>query len=142
MTMTISVRTLGSKRPLLSDFDMPPPDGLRDDGSLLVRDVIEHVVRGQVRMFRDRQDAQRFDRVLSSAKIEEGARKGKVDPAGKTLEQDVDTEAAVAAALQAFEDGLYLVIIDEVERRTLDEQVYLASSSRMVFVRLTFLAGA
>jgi hypothetical protein len=48
----------------------------------------------------------------------------------------------VATALQAFEDGLYLVIIDEVERRSLDEPVHLAEDSQLVFIRLTFLAGA
>lgn len=141
MSLTISVRSAASRRPILSDFEVPPPDGLRDDGSLTLRDVIDHVVRHQVRAFRRRQIAMRFDRVLSAAQIERDAARGKVDPAGKDHSQEVDEDEAVAAALTAFEDGLYLIIIDEVERRTLDEPVYLASSSRMIFVRLTFLSG-
>ena len=42
----------------------------------------------------------------------------------------------------AFEDGLYLTIIDGVERRSLDEPVRLTEDSQLVFIRLTFLAGA
>ena len=48
----------------------------------------------------------------------------------------------MAAALQGFEDGLYLVVLDGVEQRELDRQVYLTAESRLVFLRLTFLAGA
>jgi hypothetical protein len=44
--------------------------------------------------------------------------------------------------LQGFEDGLYLVILDGEEQRDLDRQVYVTAESRMVFLRLTFLAGA
>jgi hypothetical protein len=34
------------------------------------------------------------------------------------------------------------VIIDGEEQRELDKQVYVTSQSRVVFLRLTFLAGA
>jgi hypothetical protein len=133
---------LGRRKPLLCDFDVPPPDGLRDDGDLLLRDLIEHVVRHQVRSFNERQEAARFDRVLAAAAIERAAEAGKVDPAGRVGRASADAEEAIGAALQAFEDGLYLVIIDDVERRSLDEPVYLSPTSRLVFLRLTFLAGA
>ena len=39
--------------------------------------------------------------------------------------QEVDDDQAVFAALTAFEDGMYLVVIDEVEHKKLDQQVYL-----------------
>ena len=61
---------------------------------------------------------------------------------GRKSEDTVDAEAAVGAALQGFEDGLDLVIVDGVEQRSLDSQVYLTADSRLVFLRLTFLAGA
>jgi hypothetical protein len=44
--------------------------------------------------------------------------------------------------LQAFEDGLYLVAVDGVEQRNLDARIFLAADSRVVFIRLVFLAGA
>ena len=69
-------------------------------------------------------------------------RRGRIDPGGRESEDTVDPEAAVGAALQGFEDGLYLVIVDGAEQRSLDSQVYLTADSRLVFLRLTFLAGA
>ena len=56
--------------------------------------------------------------------------------------QSVDPDEAVATALQAFLDGLYLVFIDDVEQRDLDAQVFLTPESKLTFLRLTFLAGA
>jgi len=140
--ITVSTRTLGRRKPLLGDFDVPPPDSAHDDGDMLLRDLIEHVVRHQVAQFNKRQELKRFDWVLSADSIETAAAKGKVDPAGRPNRKTADADEAVGAALQAFEDGLYLVVIDEVERRSLDEHVYLAPTSRLVFLRLTFLAGA
>lgn len=142
MPLHVTTRTLGSRRREAVGFDVPPPEGARDDGSMTLRDLIEHVVREQVKLFNDRQQERRFDRVLSAAQIEGGRAKGKVDPASKDDPQEADAEEAVGAALQAFEDGMYLVIIDEVEKRSLDEPVYLSPNSRLVFVRLAFLAGA
>lgn len=132
---------LGRRRPLLGDFDVPPPEDVRDDGQLRLRDLIEHVVRAQVAAYHNRQEHGRFDRVLTATAIEDAASHGKVASAGKAP-QYADVEEAIAAALEAFEDGLYLVVIDDVERRSLDEPVYLSPDSRLMFVRLTFLSGA
>ena len=60
---------------------------------------------------------------------------------GRNLKQKVDEEDAVGAALQAFEDGLYLVVLDGEEQRELDREVYLQPDSRVTFVRLAMLAG-
>lgn len=141
MALHVTTRTLGSRQREAAGFDVPPPEDARDDGSMTLRHLIEHVVREQVGLFNARQQERRFDRVLSEAQIDEGRAKGKVDPASKDDPTEADAEEAVGAALQAFEDGMYLVIIDEVEKRSLDEPVYLSPNSRLVFVRLTFLAG-
>jgi len=61
---------------------------------------------------------------------------------GTDLGQNVDEEQAVGAALQAFEDGLYLVVLDGAEQRDLDKQVFLHADSRITFVRLAMLSGA
>lgn len=141
MPLRVTTRTLASRRES-AGFDVPPPEDARDDGSMTLRDLIAYVVREQVRLFNNRQQERRFDRVLTEAQIEGGRAKGKVDPASKDDPKEADADEAVGAALQAFEDGMYLVIIDEVEKRNLDEPVYLSPNSRLVFVRLTFLAGA
>ncbi len=142
MAILVSTRAVGRRRPLLADFDVPPPEDLDGGDGLRLRDVIEHVVVQEVGRFVARQEAGRFDRVLSAPQIEEGAARGKVDPAGRDRGAAPDLEGAVGAALQAFEDGLYLVVIDGTERRDLEERVRLREDSRLVFIRLAFLAGA
>ena len=145
-TITVSGRAAGSRRPVFADFSVPlPPGGRGDDAGLTLRQLIAQVVRAEVDAFRGRQDARRLDRVLSPRAIEQAAARGKVDPAAKPPEvtgQPVDVDAAVAVAWQAFEDGMYLVLIDDVEHRDLDAQVYLRPDSRLTFIRLVFLAGA
>jgi hypothetical protein len=54
----------------------------------------------------------------------------------------VDRTAAVQTALEAFIDGLYLVVIDGEEYRDLEQIVRLTDESKLTFIRLTFLAGA
>jgi len=50
-------------------------------------------------------------------------------------------EQAAAAAIEAFTDGLFLVVLDEAEIRDLDAPLTLTESSRLSFIRLARLAG-
>jgi hypothetical protein len=139
--VTISGKALGRKKPLFADGSIPLSPELRGDGTTL-RDVITHVVRTEVRAFKERQEQRRVFRALTAREIEAGVARGKVEMGGSEVPvQAVDEDAAVATALQAFEDGLYLAVIDETEQKSLDSQVYLQPDSRVTFVRLTLLAG-
>ena len=145
--LTIRGRSLGQRRALVEDYAVPPPADLGDGGPLKLRDLIEHVVRQEVAAFDRREGARRLDRVLSPRQIEQGVERGKISPEGRDAKlapagPPVDADAAVDIALTAFFDGLYLVIIDELEYRDLDEFVRLEPESRVTFLRLTFLAGA
>ncbi len=80
--------------------------------------------------------------MLSASQIAEGEATGRIAAEGRGIVQEVAEEAAIAAALVAFQDGMYLVVIDGVEHRDLDAQVFLTDGSRMTFIRLVFLAGA
>ncbi len=140
--IAISGKALGRKKPLFADWSIPFPPDLREGGDrLTLRDLIARIVHGEVQAFRQRQDERRLARVFSPAQIEEAAEKGKVDMGGRDLKQQVDEEDAVATALQAFEDGLYLVVVDGEEQRDLDREVFLQPDSRITFVRLALLAG-
>ncbi len=67
---------------------------------------------------------------------------GKISSGGEEFDaQPVDEETAVGAALQAFEDGLYFVVIDDVQCRDLEVRIVLKPESRVTFIRLTLLAG-
>jgi hypothetical protein len=140
--ITIEGKALGQRRPLFEDWSIPlPPESGEGGGGLTLRDLIARVVRAEVAAFRDRQHERRLARAFSAAEIERGAALGKVDMGGRELDQAVDEDQAVAAALQAFEDGIYLVVVDGEDFRDLDRAVYLRPDSRVTFLRLALLAG-
>lgn len=139
--LTISGKALGRKKPLFADFSIPFPPDLRDGGTVTLRDLIDRVVRHEVEAFKQRQQDRKLVRTLTARQIEEGAARGKIDMGGRDLDQHVDADEAVGTALQAFEDGLYLVAVDGAEQKTLDAEVFLNPDSRVAFVRLVMLAG-
>lgn len=140
--ITVCGKSLGAKRPLFADFCVAPPPGLHGDDSVTLRHVIDHVVRAEVAAFQKRQRDRLMLRALSARQIDEAAERGKVDSGGSEIKpQDVDPDAAVGTAIQAFKDGLYFVVIDGQQARELDAQVFLRPDSQVTFVRLTLLAG-
>jgi hypothetical protein len=141
--LTIEARAVGKRRALIPNWQIPLPPEMTDRSEpLTLRSLISRIVRAEVGAFRERQAERRLVRVLSEPLIAEGASHGKVDPGGRRIDQPVDAEVAVGAALQAFEDQLYLVLIDGREHRDLDEQVFPGPDSTITFLRLVMLSGA
>jgi hypothetical protein len=66
---------------------------------------------------------------------------GKVDSGGSELDQKVEAQPAVEVALQAFEDGLYFVFVDDNQIEDLDAMVALKPTSQLLFLRLVPLVG-
>ncbi|MHC4401069.1 MAG: hypothetical protein ACYTG0_15440 [Planctomycetota bacterium] len=140
--LTISGKALGQRKPLFAEFSVPPPDEVAEGGSTTLRVFIEGVVRREVAAFRKRQADRQFIRALTARQIHRGVEAGKIESGGSEIEpQEVDEEQAVATAIEAFQDGMYLVVIDGEDHRNLDAQVFLQPDSRVTFVRLTLLAG-
>jgi hypothetical protein len=141
--LTISVRSAGRRKPLVPDWQLPwPPDEDRDGERLTLRQFITRIVLKEVESFTQRQQERRLVRILTERQIEAGLDKGRVDSGGRELHQEVNPDEAVTNALQAFEDGIYLVILDGEEQRDLEREVHVRSDSHVVFVRLVLLAGA
>jgi len=142
--MLIETRVIGKRPRALDNWSIvfPPDGGESGDGGLTLRELIARVVRYEVGEFTERERARRLVRVLSEREIVDGAARGKVDSGGRPAGNKVDEDAAVGAALQGFVDGLYLVVLDGIEQRDLEAQVFVNSETRIVFLRLTFLAGA
>jgi hypothetical protein len=141
-TLTISGKAVGAKKPLFADWSIPFPPEWTGEGGLTLRDLISRVVRAEVQAFRQRQEERRIFRALTARQIEQGTEKGKVEMGGSDVPlQTIDEDDAVAVACQAFEDGLYLVVIDEEDYRELDREIHVRPHSRVTFVRLTLLAG-
>lgn len=142
-SILVSAKIAGVRGGNVPDWEISLPPNAPDQGEpLTLRLLITQVVLRELEAFRQRQRANRLVRILTERQISDGLARGKVVPGGREFNQSVDDDAAVAAALQAFEDGLYLVILDGEDQRELDRQVWLRPGSRLTFVRLVMLAGA
>ncbi|MBY0528120.1 MAG: hypothetical protein K2R98_32285 [Gemmataceae bacterium] len=139
--LTISGKALGRKKPLFDDYSVAPPTAIAAGQPVTLRELIGHVVRTEVTGFKQRQAERRLLKALTAKQITEGLAAGKVQAGGSELDQAVDPEQSVATAVEAFADGLYLVVVDEAELKELDGVVPLTASSRLTFIRLTMLAG-
>lgn len=141
-TLQISGKAIGTKKPLFADWSVPIPPDWSSEGGRTLRDLIALVVRAEVEAFRQRQEDRRTIRALTARQIEAAAERGKIEMGGSEIPpQTVDEEEAIAMACQAFEDGMYLVVIDEVDVRELDREIFVREDTRVTFVRLTLLAG-
>ena len=137
---TISGKALGQRKPLFADFSIPLPNST-DTDELTLRELLGHVVRSEVAAFQDRQAERRLLKALTAGQIAAGVAMGKVEMGGSDLKQEVDTDQAIVNAIQAFEDGLFLIVLDGEEQKELDRAVLLREDSRVAFVRLAMLAG-
>jgi hypothetical protein len=112
-----------------------------DAGTVRLRDLIDAVVRAEVAAFQRRAEEQTFVRVLTEQALTDGLAAGTVRSGARDGAAEVDVEEAVAAALLAFEDGLYEVIVDDEPADELDGTIDLAPNTRLLFLRLVPLAG-
>ena len=141
-TLLIEGRLFGRSRALFPDWSLPvPPEWASPCAPLTLRGLITRIVREEVRAFQERRSERRFLHVLTASQVAEGVARGKVDMGGREEESGADPEQAVAAALLAFEDGLYYVFVDDEHQQGLNEPVRLRTESRVTFLRLVALAG-
>lgn len=141
-SIVVEGKVVGQKRSLFTDWriELPPLDENRGD-HLTLRDLITSIVMKEVEAFQLRLEERKLARVMSRQEIERSAVTGKVDPGERDLKQQVHVDEAVAGAIQAFEDGLYFVFVDEVQQTNLDSEIFLKTDSKVVFLRLTALVG-
>jgi len=142
ITLIVEGKVVGQKRPIFTDWhvELPPVDENNGD-RLKLRDLITSIVVREVDAFITRQEERKLARVMSRQEVEQGVQSGKVDVGERDPGQKINTPDAIATALQAFEDGLYFVFIDEVQETNLDSEVFLKANSKVIFLRLTALVG-
>lgn len=131
----------GSKTHLFEPFSFDPFPELGSSGGITLREFLIKLVHEQVRDFHLREQDRQALKVITSQDLVKGWSQGKfLSP--REDAQKVDPDDAVGAALQAFEDGLYLVFIDDEPKKNLDEEVFVNPSTQVTLIRLVALAGA
>lgn len=136
----ISGKALGQRKPLFADYSVSLPTSTHG-GEMTLRELLTHVVSAEVAAFRERQEDRKLLKALSAAQIADGVAKGKVDMGGRDLEQTVDEPTAISTAIEAFTDGLFLVVLDSEELKDINQKIRVLPESRITFIRLTMLAG-
>lgn len=139
--VTIEARATGRRRALAPAWQIPIGEHGAGFGPLTLRELIARIVDEEVEAFRERRRDRRLVRVVSREEIELGLEAGRVSAGGTLGGGRVDEEEAVAVAHQAFEDGVYLVLIDGRQHETLEDQVLLSEDSTVTFLRLVALVG-
>lgn len=140
--LTIDSLMVGTKRRLFEGFSIPMPPEVEGDSGITLRKLIERIVRSEVEAFNDRQHSRQFIRALTAREIADGEEKGKIDSGGSDVPvKETDVDDAIATAIEAFQDGIYFVSIDEQQHTDMDAELFLQPDSRVTFIRLTLLAG-
>lgn len=105
-----------------------------------VRELLVLLTELGVREYNARKDEGQLVKYLTQEDIRQQATAGKIS-FGLRGGEDADSEAAVANALQCFEDGIYRVFYGEEELEELDGVITWKEGEVFTFIRLTMLSG-
>lgn len=139
MELTIRVKQPGRKHALINDKKII----VEDIGEHPVaKDLIAAVVQQQVNEYNSKPHEINLVPFLTDAATAEQAATGKVGFGSIYSEKKADAAKAIAVALQAFEDGMFALFINDDEVTNLSDPITLNQTTVITFVRLTFLAGS
>ena len=133
--MLVETKVLG-QRVELADREISLPVGV---GTL--RALLAELVRVELEAYDHRRDDQLVLRILTPKDLAEGQATGRFTSGGRDVPKAPDLETATARAIEAFVDGLFLVILDGRQIEEIDAPVEVTPDSRLRLVRLVALAG-
>jgi hypothetical protein len=134
--LTVYAKIAGRRGPELAPVEVDTPADCPT-----VRQLLGHIVRQQVSAFRRRQESRKFVRILTERQLGDAREAGKIAFGGDDLDQPVDPDQAVKAAVTAFEDQFYFVFVDNVQMENLDAAISIGPLTEVMFVRLAPLVG-
>ena len=139
MELIIRVKQPGRKHALINDKKILV-ESIGDNP--VAKDLIAAVVQQQVNEYNSKPHEVNLVPFLTDAAISEQESTGKIGFGSIYSETKADAAKAVAVALQAFEDGLFALFINDDEITSLTNPITLNPNTIITFVRLTFLAGS
>lgn len=106
-----------------------------------VAELITAIVCRQVEEYNDRLEQSELLNCLSDEQVRQKATVGKVDFGELYNRVPAQAEEAVRTALQAFEDGIFRLFINEIGVDGLQTPLSLQEGDTLTFIRLTLLTG-
>ncbi len=139
-TIYLSIKMLGKRRAVINKLPLLLPDKFYQDPTL--KNFLHLVVTQQVEQFNAKADQESILPFLSPSELDEMSTHGKVTFGQLHNPEKANVEKAIETAIQAFEDGIYLVVIDGENKEDISEKIDLKDVAEVVFIRLTMLAGS
>lgn len=135
----ISIKRLGKRQPIIERQAFSLSQHFFETPTL--RNFIKTVVEKEVTTFNEKVEQNSLLPYLDEATLAKMAQHGKVDFGDTYNQQTTILEEAVQTAIQAFEDGLFMVLIDGANCKRLNQKIKFRENSEVVFLRLVALAG-
>ena len=132
----VNLKSVGKRRPILKKTPYTLSENIPN-----LRQLIEVIVRQEVLSYNTKGLENMLIPFLTETEISDQATVGKVGFGRLYSDRKADPDQAVGVAIQGFEDGLFKVLIDDIELPELDSSVEIQEGNVLTFIRLTFLAG-
>ncbi|MGL4818524.1 MAG: hypothetical protein ACRC5C_00905 [Bacilli bacterium] len=138
MQIQIQTKKLGSRKPAI----VQTPRDI-SDGCTTVRAFLTEIVHQEIAAYQARQERGEVLQLLTDQEMKDQLVSGKV---GGSLQSDeaskgINIVKATNTALQAFEDGLFLVMHNDKQLQQLSDSLIIQENDCFTFIRLTFLSG-
>ena len=137
--VSLSIKMLGKRRPIIEKKPLALSLDFQQQPTLA--NFLRLVVTQEVNTFNNKVDTINLLPYLDGKTIKRMANHGKISFGAIYRKDPAEIEQAIKTALQAFEDGLFLVLIDGTKLDTLDQIIQFKDNSEVVFLRLVALAG-
>ena len=138
MLVTVRVKQAGKKRAFIENQNL----AINDPVNATLKAFLNAVVEQQVENYNSKTAGTNLLPFLSKDEMAAQAEIGKINFGSIYNENKANILSAQESALQAFEDGLFGVFVDDNELKNLDDLINLTETSVVTFIRLTFLAGS
>ena len=136
MKIYITMKSLAKRKDYLTKkeihLELPPAT---------FRELLTELVAARVQEYNATSIESKLVSFLTNEAIEQQAVTGKVGFGTKYNDQKAELQTAAITAIQAFEDGLYRVFINEKEQVDLDVPLDLQEGDQLTLIKLTMLAG-
>lgn len=132
--LEIQLKRLGKKKILRQKLNLT--------GNIkTLEDLITQLVTHNVNSFNKEIETNKILSFLSPSEIQNQSITGKIGFGEIENKTKANIKSSIENALQAFEDGIFVVFIDDDEVKTIKEPLAIKESSSITFIRMTFLTG-
>lgn len=137
MILKINLKQIGERKQKIA-----PVDFEYDTVPKTVQELIIQTVTGCVNSYNKRaRTGENNVYPLGENQINNMAQIGKIAFGINYSGKEQPLKKATENALQAFEDGIYRIFLNENELENLHDNIYLNENDSLTFIRLTMLAG-